>query len=107
LQPKLGEGTLSACLVTWLPVKFTRSHTKYSLVKKKKLLSTGRTHQKLSCATGLGEAVFCYFSQGRNHNSGAWLHYSVNSGAMLHYRTVHVNQCEKFVFFPQKTSPVN
>ena len=35
-------------LVTWLRVRFTRSHTKCRLVKKKKLLLDGRTHQNVS-----------------------------------------------------------
>jgi len=35
-------------LVTWLRVRFTRSHTKCRLVKKKKLLFDGRTHQNVS-----------------------------------------------------------
>ena len=45
-------------LVTWLRVRFTRSHTKCRLVKKKKLFSDGRTHQNLRRTACFGEAAF-------------------------------------------------
>jgi hypothetical protein len=38
-------------------VNFTRSHTKYRLVKKKKLLSVGMTHQNLSRTECFGPNV--------------------------------------------------
>ena len=63
----LQTNPLSARLVMWLRVRFTRSHKYYRLVKKKTVVYAGRTHQKFSCAAGFVEAAFCCFSWGRNH----------------------------------------
>ena len=71
-------------LVTWLR---TRNHIKCCLVKKKKLIFNGKTHQNVSLT-----ACLCCFSQGKKQNSGAWLHCC----------TVHFSEQFFLFFFNEK-----
>jgi len=91
-------------LVTWLRVRFTRSHTKCHLVKKKKLLFDGRTHQNVSRTACLREAAKMLLLVGKKsrtveHGSTVALFTLMNSFFFLNKK-----HGKKFSFFPLEKS---